>query len=348
MRKCIGPRTNSGRVATVNLNDLRGPNPYLLAGIAILAVVALWVIPNLQLSRQLSRPQDIDGLGPKESFEIENEARKTLAQIFTGIAVLAGLWFTWQQVIGAEDGRITDRYGQAIEQLDATKSMEVRLGGIYALARIGEESQKDTRPIREVLAAFVRIHACWEGPRGDHPCPTATPTAGHATQAVTASPTPTAPGEDVLAAMSVISRLGSVDTTSGSCLNLKYTKLPSIVLRDGNLQNVCFENSYLREADFRGAQLQNSQFGNSNLTGAHFDNANLTKASLNSATLHVASFNRTILDQTSLKRATLGGKQSQDATGLEADQIRRACIDQYTVLPSYLAQDATSFTICTI
>jgi hypothetical protein len=62
------------------------------------------------------------------------------------------------------EGQITERFTRAIEQLGAThdnrtKNLELRLGGIYALARIARESEEDHWPIMEVLTAYVRQHA---------------------------------------------------------------------------------------------------------------------------------------------------------------------------------------------
>jgi hypothetical protein len=51
--------------------------------------------------------------------------------------------------------RITESFSKAIEQLGSDK-LEVRLGGIYALERISQESPQDHRTVIENLTAFVR------------------------------------------------------------------------------------------------------------------------------------------------------------------------------------------------
>ena len=63
-----------------------------------------------------------------------------------------------------EDGRITDRFSKAVEQLgarnsDGSKQIEPRLGGIYALERIARDSARDAWPIMEILSAYVRENA---------------------------------------------------------------------------------------------------------------------------------------------------------------------------------------------
>jgi hypothetical protein len=135
-------------------------------GIAAAAFVLgiLWKVPQWQVGY-------VSDLVPKEQFDRINEARKTLAQIVGGIVVLAGFYSTVQNLNVAQEslslaqeGQITDRFTKAIEQLGAVdtsggKKLEVRLGGIYALARIANESEKDHWPIMEVLAAYVRENA---------------------------------------------------------------------------------------------------------------------------------------------------------------------------------------------
>ena len=53
----------------------------------IVGILALWRVPPWQAARH--------GLEPMERFTAENEARKTLAQILGGAAVLLSLGVTW-------------------------------------------------------------------------------------------------------------------------------------------------------------------------------------------------------------------------------------------------------------
>jgi hypothetical protein len=97
-------------------------------------------------------------------------ARATLAQILGGFAVLIGLYFAWKNITStnknleiAKEGQITERFTKAIDPLGAVDEhgklkLEVRLGGIYALERIAQDSEKDHWPIMEILTAYVREH----------------------------------------------------------------------------------------------------------------------------------------------------------------------------------------------
>ena len=133
----------------------------------IFAVVSLIAIPHYQVS----------GLNndTTEQAKQENQDRATLAQIFGGFAIGVGLYHTWRRITIAEnelrtiqenlrvsqEGQITERFTRAVEQLGAidkegNPAIEIRLGGIYALERIANESEKDYWPIMEILTAYVR------------------------------------------------------------------------------------------------------------------------------------------------------------------------------------------------
>ena len=96
----------------------------------------------------------------------------TIAQIVGGTALLLGLYFTWRRVEisqhtleATQDQQVTERFTRAIDQLGATDEtgkprLEVRLGGIYALERLANDSpDRDYSTIMEVLTAYVRENA---------------------------------------------------------------------------------------------------------------------------------------------------------------------------------------------
>jgi hypothetical protein len=87
------------------------------------------------------------------------------ASMLPGLAALVALLFTWMSVGQtnkdlqiAEQGQITTRFNAAIINLGSA-SLDVRLGGIYALHRIMQDSSRDQRTVVSVLSAFVRQHA---------------------------------------------------------------------------------------------------------------------------------------------------------------------------------------------
>jgi hypothetical protein len=78
------------------------------------------------------------------------------------------LYYTWRRITIAEEdlkatkeGQITERFTRAVDQLgagdkDGNSAIEIRLGGIYALERIANESKTDYWNIIEILTAYVR------------------------------------------------------------------------------------------------------------------------------------------------------------------------------------------------
>lgn len=93
----------------------------------------------------------------------------TAAAIGVGGTVIVGVTGFWASVRNTnkataltlraievtEQGQVTDRYTKAVGQL-GDESSPVRVGGVYALERIGHDSVKDRTTIIYVLGAFIR------------------------------------------------------------------------------------------------------------------------------------------------------------------------------------------------
>ena len=112
----------------------------ILGAASILSLLVLWKIPQWQV-------RSLGTLEPAARFTSENEARKTIAQVIAGVAILGGFYSAQRQLAVTQEGQITERYSKAIEQLGATdtlghKRLELRLGGIYSLERIARDSEK--------------------------------------------------------------------------------------------------------------------------------------------------------------------------------------------------------------
>jgi hypothetical protein len=154
----------------------RRVKPYFLWALAILAIAgAVWALIYVPKMFVPVCPPGKEGLPPKICFDIENEARKTLAYIMGGILAIIGITLAHRriralerQVLVAQEGQITERFTRAIEQLGSPE-MAIRLGGIYALERIANDSDKDYWPIMETLTAYVRERAPWRKPPPDKP-----------------------------------------------------------------------------------------------------------------------------------------------------------------------------------
>ena len=113
------------------------------------ALIGVWWVPKREI-----HPWRAD-LTASEELAAEDAVRRTLAQVLDAAVILTGLYLTWQNVRINREGKITDRFSKAIDQLGSEK-LSVRVGGVYALERIDRDSEKDHWTIVEVLCAFVR------------------------------------------------------------------------------------------------------------------------------------------------------------------------------------------------
>jgi hypothetical protein len=121
--------------------------------LCLLGVGLFWFLlffPHWQVSRELG-----ESVLEIPRLQIENQVRGTWAQILGGGFVLAGLVFAWLRIETSRRAQITDRYIRAIDQLGSDNTV-VRLGAIYGLERIANESSHEHWAVVDVLSAFIR------------------------------------------------------------------------------------------------------------------------------------------------------------------------------------------------
>jgi hypothetical protein len=284
----------------------------MLGGTALLLVLVIVVwLPRLVYPPLTS--QDLDQVrSPEKRIElqqtqsqVQSNLRGQLLQCLGGLVLVAGAAVGWRQLRIAHEGQITERISRATEHL-GSETLDVRLGGIYALERVAKNSPPDRQTLTFILCAFVRGHAPWPAGTLDDP----------------QHPTPTVDSglswldrraPDVWAAMRVLSRrpthpderplfLARVDlrraTLAGARLeraNLRHANLagawlPGASMDRSELKNVDLRQANLREArlahaDLRRAHLQGADLREAVLRGADLRGANLTDAQLAGADL---------------------------------------------------------------
>lgn len=213
--------------------------------------------------------------------------------MLTALAAFGALYFTSQslgatrdQLALSEQGQIADRFTKAVGQLGDKDSVDVRLGGIYALERIARDSPRDHSTVMEVLSAFVREHA-----------PVAT--------CVTPKPG-FGPPTDVQAVLTVLHRRdGSRDPDP---LNLAESCLSGAALAGGQLAKTIFLQSDLSHANLVGVDFTGAHFGGAKLASATFFDGNLSNAILIGADLSGAD-----LELVELANANLGAANLTNA-----------------------------------
>ncbi|MDC7338248.1 pentapeptide repeat-containing protein [Streptomyces lydicus] len=206
-----------------------------------------------------------------------------LAVSLPGVAALAALLFTWRQVGQtsielriSEQGQITNRYNAAINNL-GSQSIDVRLGGMYALQRIMQDSTRDHPTVVSVLSAYVRQHA---------PLPAS---GANKSQATSEGKSPDA---DIQAVINVLAhRRPAFD--KGTTVDLSRTDL-------SGLKSMGTGTINFREADLTGADLRGADLSNADLSLASLFGANLTQATLLGTNLRGAHLNNAILTKTSV------------------------------------------------
>ena len=283
---------------------------WLVSAFLVFSILALVFLPPWQVKHVEGKPYKL--------AELEDEHRRTLAQILGGLWILYGLYLTGRRVTAAEDnvrvaqdnvrvaeeGHITERFTQAIAQLgqEGDDKMAIRLGGIYALERIAKDSEKDHGPIMEVLTAYVRERA----PRKESHKP----------------PSDERPPTDIQAILTVIGRR---ETTGkgrrNDRLDLSKTHLVGAILPDANLREAILSWADLRQA---------------NLSRTHLEEAGLFMAKLNKADLPWAFLNKAYLLGAELNKADLTETHLEEAEDLTEEQVLSAKNWEKAYLPDYL------------
>jgi hypothetical protein len=120
-----------------------------------------WRFPRWQL--QKFHPDIIDAA---ERADAEDKFRRTLGQVLGGGAILAGLVLTFVEIEDARKAsraqvenlskqQVTQQFSKAVELL-GEQSLAERLGGIYSLQQVAQQSEDYYGPVMETLTAYVR------------------------------------------------------------------------------------------------------------------------------------------------------------------------------------------------
>jgi hypothetical protein len=236
--------------------------------------------------------------------------------LITSLIAVVGLWYSSVQTRQANDqarqdralakeAQVTDRYTAAVNNLGEDQ-IDVRLGGIYALQRIMQDSTRDQPTIANVLATYVR----------------------------TRTVKPPAKGQDIPAdVQAALIVLTTRDTTRDKDFVLDLRKAwlpkaeidrPSTHARDSNAHLPCTDpdakpaigwdpgGAHLSGADLSGAHLSGAHLFCADLSGAHLISADLRDADVSRANLNNANLSGADLRDTQLS-ADLRGADLTDA-----------------------------------
>lgn len=251
----------------------QSPVPYL--GFGFGGVIVAWLL--------LGRTEEGDFLSVAYWSENPEGMRNllwSLATVAAGAAGLYGLSLAARRTKAldeqariaeqnrqlSEQAQITDRFTRAVEQL-GHENRSVRLGAIYALERIAEDSERDSHTILETLAAYVREQSPWP------------PFLDFVDRKK--------PPLDVVAAIVVLCRAlpGDLSFRLRSKADLRHTDLRGLDLIEPD-----FRYFLLDGARFDNAKIPFARFGNSDLQKTSFEGAELTGADFTYAFVSATNF----------------------------------------------------------
>jgi uncharacterized protein YjbI with pentapeptide repeats len=206
----------------------------------------------------------------------------------------------FQTVEADRQRRITENYSKAVEHL-SSKEIEQRLGGIYTLERIARESPDDHWTIMETLTAFIRERAKWREPD-----------VNSSERIARRGKPPT----DIAAVLTVLARRSKEQLRDEHYfkgprfLDLSYTDLRGVVLRDGSLRHVDLQGAHLENAILTGIDLsyvflEDAHLEGAKLTASNLDWAFLSEAHLNGARFEVSSLRYVTFSDADLTKAVL-------------------------------------------
>jgi hypothetical protein len=302
--------------AGLNYNYLPMPIPVI---IVIILMALLWYVPRRYVNSLKKKVFDHSTFNfdrEKERLKLENDIRKTLAQIVGGAIILPGLVFTFNTYrlnVAKQDldreAQMTDRYTKAVDQLGNT-DIAVRLGGLYALERVAQDSKSDEdhRAIIAVIASYAREKSPNPPllkpvrPTGENKLKTVVQSEKSKDKKIES---------DIQAALTIIGRRKPERDITGSRIILSNTNLRGAILV-GDFRNADLTGANLSKAQLNGVRLNGAKFGQAVLRDVNFAGANLSNVDFSNINLSG------VLD-------------------LKYEQLETAIIDVNTTFPEYLA-----------
>jgi uncharacterized protein YjbI with pentapeptide repeats len=337
----------------VQFDFFRSPPEWLAAFCYILAaVVCVVVIFLVFLFIYAAALVAVDSVAGK--FDQRIEAAKVFFPIV--LAFIGGPFLIWRvvtshlsavaagnQAATTRETHYTSLFTKAVEQLGSTReviaarnpeqgaaeentishteaNLEVRLGAIYALERIAQDSERDHWPIMEVLSAYVRNEQNCGMPTLAHPI------AGKGKEAPNVRPR-----VDIQAALTVIGRRSpervKYEKEKGYSLDFSRASLKGVIMENGdfsdasffacsldfanfnrtNLDRAKFSSATLQKTSFFSSKLNRAEFTSSKIEHAHFDNAEIQGGYFGSSTIKNTTFNYTLLSDGDFAGANISG-----------------------------------------
>jgi hypothetical protein len=327
------PRAERGRVSKL----LTRVALCLAAGallFAVFAAITVWPAsvypaqqPGVLKNLQLTDKERVDNWTAR--LQLQNTFRVTIVQVLAGVVALSGATVAWRQYLHVvreaqrqrndkSNDHQLDMFGEALKNFGAA-TPEVRMGAIYAMARLAELSPNYRAATGDLLSAFVQTNSPWP-------------------------PEPPRPGEkewlhesglslrsfapDVQAALMLLGK------HTCSWYQTDYLRFRKLDLRRVNLQDGHFENAVFAESVMIAARLKRTNLTGASLRGARLENADLREARLDLANLRSADLTGARFEGVSLQGAIFDG-HTMWPTGFSArDALAAGAVEMPVNAPS--------------
>lgn len=327
---CPYSRAMSGKTAqlqgVVKLRHVAASVGILAFGFSVAVFTPAWVVNWIY-----------PGITRSEWYDAVANIRQATLLVLGGIVAIAGLFYTHQRhrierdtnELARDENR-TSRYSQAITQLGNQKSIDVRLGGIYALERIAQDSHRDRAVVVEVLSAFASEHIrdTVSRPKAIEDGQLWFPISRDARAVLSILGDPERP-----AIGSAQLRRASLDGLDLRDLILCAANLQDASLVSVNLDNAILTGSALANANLQNASLAGARLVNVNFLGADLAGASLAQANLSGALLGGAVLRSTDFSGAELTGASVRGADLSAAVGIGPSQLDGCFSDLDTVWP---------------
>ena len=263
------------------------------------------------------------------------------------LGAAGSLIYTARTYALSRESQVTDRFTKAVEQLGHA-SIGVRLGGLYALSRIAEDSPRDAPAVVSVMCQYAQAESRKStalqqltgslrqrlNPRrlpGD-----VDPASGIFSMDIRA---------DISQAVSEAARLSRKLPPLSlqlSGIRLDGAYLSSIIAHEAALDASSMRRAVLSGADLRQSwirysQLQGSWFYDAKLQGTDFSYSRFEGADFRRSHLEGAIFYGASLTGANFEGAYLVGADLREAKGLTATQLEKAILNSETLLPQSVA-----------
>ena len=285
---------------------------WMVAGVVLIGTIMWLSYWGTQVSQDWVTLQQNPTDASKKKFDASLEIAKAIVAGVGTVATIGGGFFVFWNVQLTQTRLTTERFSKAVEQLGSDK-IEVRLGGIYALERIAQDSDRDHWTIMEVLTSFIQEKSSMKRVTEKKIRARANEIERKGSEGTDKQNRDSVLREleselmtkDIQATLTVIGRRKHKTDPHDKRLDLSDVYLVGAKLIDAKLISADLSSADLDFANLNGADLSHANLNNTELSNASLSHAELNSAELISANLIGADLSHANLNSAELISANL-------------------------------------------